>query len=79
MLEVKGQGVLVDFFEVSESDLAFGFGMRGGEGQLHGDDHVVRHAQSVCYQIADGGGDSDDQVERVSLIVCRGIDMLSEI
>ena len=50
-----GHGVLVDIFEISECDLAFGLSMRGGgEGQLHGDDLVVRHTQCVYYPITDG-------------------------
>ena len=44
MLEVRYQGVWVNVFEISETNLAFGLGMDGGKWNIH----MVGLTQTLC-------------------------------
>lgn len=46
-MEVQGQGVRVDVFEVSKVDLTLGFGVGGWKWQFHGNDLMVGHAHFI--------------------------------
>lgn len=60
MLEVSGQGVRVNFFEVPEFGDSFRLtGGRGGR-KLHGDGLVIRHAQIIDMKVIDRGRVGDD-------------------
>ena len=79
IVEVLCYGILVDVFDVSETDFAFGFVFEWWKWQVHCNGAVVGDTKVIYKDITDGGGVGYDKVQSISFIVSGNVDMLGEV